>query len=86
MYTNIFLIPVFVFISLIFFSNIRIKERLFEIFKISLLTLLILLPGLIALIIIETFGVREDSYQGFLGGVNGLLILINTIQLILIII
>ena len=67
MYTNIFLIPVFVFISLIFFSNIRIKERLFEIFKISLLTLLILLPGLIALIIIETFGVREDSYQGFFG-------------------
>lgn len=67
MYTNIFLIPVFVFISLIFFSNINIKERLFEIFKISLLTLLILFPGLIALIIIETFGVREDSYQGFFG-------------------
>ena len=36
-------------------------------FKISLFTFLILTPGLIALILIETFGFREDASTGFFG-------------------
>ena len=67
MYTNIFLIPIFIFINLIFFSKIKFKKRIFEMLKISFLTFLILVPGLIALVIIEKFGIREDNFQGFFG-------------------
>ena len=67
MYTNIFLIPFFIFANLMFFSEINFKKKIFELFKISLFTFLILTPGLIALILIETFGIREDASTGFFG-------------------
>ena len=65
MYTNIFLIPTLMFFSIFFFSNLNMKEKIFEILKLFFFTFIILMPGVIALIITEYDGQTADKNQGF---------------------
>jgi hypothetical protein len=65
MYTNIFLIPTLMFFSIFFFSNLRMKEKIFEILKLFFFTFIILMPGVIALIITEYDAQSADKNQGF---------------------
>jgi hypothetical protein len=65
MYTNIFLIPTLMFFSIFFFSNLNMKEKIFEILKLFFFTFIILMPGVIALIITEYDGQATDKNQGF---------------------
>ena len=61
MYTNIFLIPT-AFIISIFFLNININKKIYEIFSYLFLTTIIIIPAIILLIVrFQTFEVSSDQ-------------------------